>query len=766
MKQLSSRWVITVLVAPVLLILCILIADIDRVPQAEASGGKGYVQVAFTGAYNTTGTSNFPGYQSVLLNVIAVRFNKSSDTTLSDSDSSWQTVSAPPGAVAGATSATTGNFAPNGNSKKTVRTEAQIDLARLQNNVTLFNIGKIKAITYQQVELLLDQNPGNLVPVCGSGMAEGCITYGTQLPSGFTSVRFKYDRGLTVKANSTVILTLAINAILGNPPATSTDLVQLQPEICPVPVPQDTSSATCSFSPPFSPPTLATQVAAILSGQVKGATSSGVVNAQLPGTGTIVSSAIVDSTSKRNYTMILPAGTYDFVVNGGNARTIDAWSSVTVPVGTPSPMGFTVISKATRLVSGNVNDACTGTAISGATVQAFAPPSHVRSIPCPSPSATPSPGTPAECVSDCDKFASGLPPAGCVVVATSSTSSLGAYPLSGGTSAFSSLPLDTKANYGLMATASGYNGELLSGKDRSEILKCEGSGYKDDACSFSLQHGTLQVTTDLGSITNSPVNVMVNAEDSGTFNGEGVQMLTIPPGRQSLINAPMLVPIQGTPIMVTPTGTPTATPTATATPTPGARRTATVTPTATMTSTPVVIGGAASYDLFASVQDLFGAAPQKVGGHTIAVVSGAPAPSINCAITTAPTPLVPMPCVGHGSVQGIVQSPDQNTLVVVSKDDGFGNQVDISSIQVPIQVASPMPTPNFSICEPADTYTFTHYEAQPTGSPSPVVDGSVATTLTAPTTTTATACQSICSAPGTGPTTCLLCQATSAISIP
>jgi hypothetical protein len=632
-KQLSSRWVITVLLVPVLLVLSILIASIDKLPQAEGANGKGFVQVAFTAIVNNQ------GYQNVSLNVLGVRFHESSDMTISEGDPGWQTVAVSPGATAGSIFPTLsfgGNFGPNGNAVGvgSARTEMQLDVAQLQNNLAVFNIGKINAINYKQVELLLDDvNPGSVTPVCSlataNGSAEGCISYPVQLAGG-SSPRFAFDGGLLdVPRNATQIFPLAIDVVVGAAPVTSNDVVVITPNICPVPGLVGTTPLSCPFDAGST-----TAVAAIVKGQIMGATGSGIVNAQLPGTGTIVSSAMVDKTKSRNFTMILPAGTYDFVAGSGNGRTTDAWSSVAVPAGTPSPMVFNVSNKGTRPVSGSVNDACSGAPISGAAVQVYAPPSHIGStlINCASPSPA---ATPAAC--ECDDFSIGRPTAGCVVIATSSTSMLGAYPFSpsGSTrNAFSSLPL-IKGNYGLMATASGYNGELLSVKNKSETFKCQGSGYKDDACSFSLQHGTLQVAVDAGATTSRPLNVMLNAEDQGTFDGEGVQMLTIPAGQQTSLPAPILVPIA-------PTAAAEQIPAASTADLAAAEegggtlaRAVKTTAAPTPTSTPVVIGGAASYDLFASVQDVFNKAPQKVGGHTIAVRSGVPAPAVNCA--TVPT---------------------------------------------------------------------------------------------------------------------------------
>jgi hypothetical protein len=776
-KQLSSRWAAFVLLVPVFLVLSILIAGHDKSPQAASSGGKGFVQIAFTGAISG-GPANFPNYQSVMLNVIAVRFNPTTLLDLSDADPVWQTVAVAPGTTAGSIFPTLsfgGNFGPNGNAVGIGqgRSVMQIDLAQLQNNLTVFNTGRINAETYQQVELLLDSTPGTVTPICGAGtsVGEGCISYQTQFPPGFLTVRFPpagakatpVPGGLfTVTRNTTTIFPIAINAVLpGAAPVTSTDKIQIAPEICPLPLLPTSNPISCTFSS-GSPPPNSTAVGAIVSGHVTGANSQGVVRAELAGTGTVISSASVDNTTTRNYTMIMPAGDFDLVASSSFNHTIDAQSGWVLTPGQHT-INFTVKNTSTRTLNGTVSDGCSGAGISGATVEIFGPPTHVGGVDCASPAPAP---TPAGCVTSCDSFASGAPPAGCVILGSSSSSNLGAYPFSpsgAAKTAFSTLPISKSFNYGLRATASGFNGRLLAMKDRNGLLKCDGSGFKDDVCSFGLKHGTFKVTTDAGStVTVNPLNVLVDVEDQGTFNGEALDMVTIPVGQTAnLAPAPILVPIfatspaaMATAAMsgVIPGGAETAVAAARATPTP--------------TGTPVDIGGAANYDLFASVQDLFGAAPQKVTGHKIAVLSGIPAPSA-CATAVVAESLTPLTCVGHGSVQGSLATVDQRTLLVVSKNAG-ANPVQISSSLVPLVNSNP----NFSVCEPVDNYTLTHFETQPTGSPTPI--GSAAASLSGPITipfTSKAPCFSICNPPGAptpGPGgSCLLCQQTGAsVSLP
>ncbi len=784
MKHLSSRWAVIVLLAPAIVVVSILMAGWGEAPSASSSGGKGYVQVAFTGSASGPNNNNpFPNFQSVLLNVIAVRFNPTTDMSLSDADGSWNTIAVAPGASPGDAFGSLsfgGSFGPNGNaiSFGKARAEMQVDLALLQNNLTVFNTTRIRAQKYYQVELLLDGgSPAIVVPLCGSGQStgEGCITYPTTLVG--SSIRFPPfgstapSSGLfDVARNTTTLIPIAINAVLGPPPTTSTDVVSFSGEICPIRGLPTQNPIACTFGG-TPPPSAAYAVGAVVQGQVHGATGSGIVEAEISGTGTVVSTAAVDSTSKRNYYMMLPAGTYDLVGSSPTGRSFDAQSHVVLSNTNNGPynIDFNLTTRATRPVNGHVVDACSGIGISGAQVEIYGPPKWVDNIPCsPSPtpatSATPFPTPPPQCSAQCEDFSTGAPAEGCVVLATSSTNNLGVYPFSpsgSAPSAFTALPVlqigkvNQPTGYGIKAMASGYNGRLLSVRNVSGSYKCDGSGFQHNACSFALQHGTLQVTVDTSGtpIQGNPINVLVNAEDQGTFNGEGLNLTTIPVGKTSNPGPlPISVPIYE------PSPSPTA---AAETLSPEAGFVAAkATPTAT--GTPVDIGGAQNYDLFASVQDLFGAAPQKVGGHTYAVLSGVPAPSA-CATAVVSGGLSGLTCVGHGSILGSTYgTADQNTLLSLSKGG-----VQLSQSRV-MQITG---NNNASICAPADPdgYTVTQYEAQPTGTP--VAVGSATISLNGPTLVAPggkTACFSICSAPTSGatpsgsptPTKCLLCQQT------
>ncbi len=313
------------------------------------------------------------------------------------------------------------------------------------------------------------------------------------------------------------------------------------------------------------------------------------------------------------------------------------------PIASPSPdpFAFNIVHKATRTLSGAVFDACTGQTLPGATLLLYAPATMVGTQDCTVNGAAP-------CTTTCGQFVNNPDgtdvPAGCVVVGTTSTTDLGTYPIPGSAavpSPFSLVPLLSGTNeYALSATTSGYNGELLGVTTKTNSLQCLGSLFHKSSgqavCNFSLQHGNLAVTTDIGSaavLPTSNLNVLVNVEDHRTSNGEAVGMVTIPAGQPSNAAA-VSIPVPISPPTVVAVASTTASP----------------------TPTPVVFGGAASYDLFASVQDLFGSAPQKVSGHQIAVAGDVAAPAA-CATTAPAEPLTGLACVGHGSIAGTNREP-------------------------------------------------------------------------------------------------------------
>lgn len=764
------------ILAPVLVILAILFVGVDR-PEASSSTAKGMLQVILTGT--VSGTSGFSGNPNVSLNVVSVRLHPSSDLTVPDDDPNWQTIAVPSGSTRGDTNPSLtlgGSFGPNGQAVSVGmgRSEIQIDLG-LINSATIFNTGKVKAITYGQVELILDPTtPGNLVPPCGVGTStgEGCIVYPLVFPPTFTSIRTATQ--FTVTRKTTQPIVVDIGAALSAGPQTSNQQVIFTPSICVVPLSGTVPNPQC---PAPASSLVATDFTALVTGSVTGGTKKTTVNAELPNTGTIVSSVTLDEAtgSQNTFTMVLPvanltsgtsclgalqncSATYDiYAATPGFTNDIVQAVKVfnTGPSTTNSPLTFTITKQGGSNVKGKVFDACSGGTIAGVTLDLYAP-------------ATSATGT------DCN-LGSGQIPSTCSVIAEASTDATGSFPLPGnGTQAspFLSIPKFTKGEYALKASASGFNSEILAVETGGNgTFQCPGSGFKNKECDFSLPHGEIdvfaQLSNDSFANATTPFNLLVTAEDTGTFNGEGVTLVTIPLGSQmNSAPVPVFVP-------ASPTPTPTA---AAAESAFSFDADAKATPSPTPTT--VFIGSPPSYDLFASVQDLFGAAPQKNTGHTIAAVSGVSPPTYcqNTVSVPAAAPTVTLPmvgCVGHGSVSGTALNPDQNTLMVVSKASGdseAGPPVDLMTTTV---IGNGQQSGGaFAICAPVDAYTVTHVESQPTGTP--VAGSSVSVMMTPPviistptpaSTPTAPACNGICSdfSGSNSGKSCLLCQSTGSI---
>jgi len=774
-----------VLLVPTLIIVAILLIGIGA-PEA-GSNGKGFLQILFTGAVSTT--SGFFSNPTVQLNVVSVRLNPSNNLGISDGDPSWQTIAVPAGGTVGSSNPSLsfgGSFGPNGTAVNVGqgRSEIQINMGLL-NSLTIFNTGKIRGESYGQVELVLDPaTPGFVTPPCnvGSQTGEGCISYPLVLAPTVSTIRTPVP-SLTVTRKTTQQLVINISAQLGPGPSLSTQQVQVTPSICVVP--NSGPAGTCP--PPLFNTTLGS-FAGFIGGKVIGSTSKTMVIAELPNTGTIISSVGVDKNG--DWSMILPVpnsnadavapkcpsgtgtffGTYDFYVStSGKSLDVDQGVSV-CNGGTPFsggtsnspnlPINFTLVNQPHQGLTGTVFDACTGATIGGATLELYGN--------------TGLDGTRIDC------SLVGNPPAipsTCVVIATASTDDTGAFPLPGNgaqASPFKSIPQFPKGQYALKASASGYNTEILGVVTaKGGTLGCPGSGFKKNQtdCNFSLPHGEIDVTANSTvAAATSPYNLLVTIEDTGTFNGVGAGLVTIPVGSTSNSN-PMPIFVPAAPpfpsgVVVSPDVSPVADANAVA----DADARAAATPTAS--PTPVFIGAPTGYDVFASVQDLFGAVPQSNTGHSIAVLSNIAPPAYCQSATSAPpAPAALLPavtCVGHGSVAGSVVDPDQNTQILVSKAAGNGNNVDLMTTTV---------VPNgqqggggFAICAPADSYTVTHVESQPTGTP--IAEASTSVTLVGPTTiatpmTTPTPppCQGICSdfSGSSNGKVCLLCQGTGSL---
>ncbi|MGH7878614.1 MAG: hypothetical protein ACREQD_03885, partial [Candidatus Binataceae bacterium] len=525
MKQLSSRWAAAVLLAPVLMIVAILLIGIDA-PEA-GSGGKGFLQILFTGS--VTSTSGFFSNPSVQLNVVSVRLNPSGDLGISDNAPNWQTIAVPAGGTAGSTNPSLsfgGNFGPNGTAVAVGqgRSEIQIDMGLL-NSLTIFNTGKIRGDTYRQVELVLDPaTPGNVEPPCnvGTQTGEGCISYPLQFDPAVVSLRAQAT--VTVTRKNTQQLVMNINAQLGPGPTSSSQAVLVTPSICVVPL-----TGTNPACPPPLGSTPLGNFAGIIKGTVTGFTNKTMVNAELPGTGTIVSSVGVEPGSGA-WSMILPVpnfsagftscsntpgscfGTYDIYATT-SSKSLEERQGVTVnngPTGTNPALNFSITHEAHQAITGRVFDACSGAVIPGATLELFG-------------ATDPTTGARVDCSFTPDAQGNPVIPPNCVVIATASTDDTGSFPLAGNgsqASPFRSVPEFPKGQYALKASATGHNTVILgvvTGKNGT--LSCPGSGFKNSqqACNFSLPSGELDVTASSAvPAMTVPYNLLVTAEDSGT----------------------------------------------------------------------------------------------------------------------------------------------------------------------------------------------------------------------------------------------------------
>jgi len=90
-KDLSSRWAVAILLAPVLLILGLALSGGNQAATAAApAAGKGTVAIALEGTF--ANSQNVTSFQRIALNVVSIRLNPSTDADVSDFDSRWVTI--------------------------------------------------------------------------------------------------------------------------------------------------------------------------------------------------------------------------------------------------------------------------------------------------------------------------------------------------------------------------------------------------------------------------------------------------------------------------------------------------------------------------------------------------------------------------------------------------------------------------------------------------------------------------------------------------
>ena len=451
---------------------------------APSSFPTGNVEVALADSPSTS-------FQQMVLNVVSVRFNPSTDLHISETDKKWEIISPqPPSSGVG----------PN---------EAAIDLNSLAIQAQIFNTGPLKTnTTFNQIELVLDPiSPGSVVPVCAPVVTgEGCISYPMKVPSG-TNLRVKLTPPLTVKNNQLQIVVIDFNPGVISFPSGTSGSFTINPTITVPPV--NTFMATGSGT------------------VVKGSTHNEKITAEVPGTGQIVTT--VNTQKNGAFTFGLPAaaaGTaYDLFASGSRTTFVPLANQVFTP-GAASLGNLMPSARGGAPLSGTIVDKCTGLGIGGVSLEVLTP-------------AVNDPGA------DCTK----TPATGCVVVATATTDAAGSYPQVTTSSTFNAIPVGAGTKYTFRISASAYDSVINPITSATSPLKCPGSGATDDKCNFSLTRGVINGNVTLPAANpGAPLNVMVMAEQSNTNNIANVATTTIPSGS---ISAPFTIMVPTTKTIAT-----------------------------------------------------------------------------------------------------------------------------------------------------------------------------------------------------------------------
>jgi hypothetical protein len=598
----------------------------------------GLIEVAFVASPTSTASPN-PGFQSISLNIVSVRLNPSTNANVADSDPNWKVIAAPPGANA----ATGGTL--------------NLNLADLQANAAAFNTGKVAAQTYQQVEVVVDATfPGSVTPACVSGSTpafEGCVSYPLTLTNG---TNLRTSATVPVSATGLATLVININPTGLTPPAAAGGHFTASPTI---------SVAANSF--------LGT-----LSGTVAGVPKSGAtITAETAGTNLVVASAPVASGG--SYTIDLPAaetlGTaYDlFVAGSSGSSSFGVASSVVVTRGTTTTQDFTLSDNpGNGTVSGTIISSGPGTSgqsIPGATVNLLR----------------------ATGSTDCQTSFG----AGCVVVETTTASSIGSY-------SFTTVPF---GKYFAEAQATGSTIVIQPLTLSSGTASCTGSPISTN-CSFNLPNNVITgfVAVEPPATLSNSISVTVLAEQHDTGNLVGLVPLTVRSG-----SAPFTLQV------------------------------------------PTEINGESStFDLIATAQDTYLGIGSAFTGHNQAVASNIAGSS---SASPAPIPTMTVQCLGHGTIAGTVLHPDSGSHVRLFQDANAGVA---PTALVQLQDAAAGQTSGFyAFCAPpGDDYFVERFEqTSPTSSPSAVAtpQGPITVATPAPAPTGAVT-------PGATPTPCPLCQ--------
>src|SRR6266849_4065337 len=290
MKRISRLWTNSTRLARILLVL--LLALYQGCGGGGGGGGGGGAPPAPAAAGNVEialADSPSSSLQQIVLNVVSVRFNPSTNLQISETDKKRESILPKP---------PSSGLGPN---------EATIDLNSLATQAQIFNTGQLRTKTFGQVELVLDPiAPGSVVPVCSPAVlnglpalpGEGCISYPMKLLKPGTNLRAATS--LTVKSKQLSMLVLDITPTIVSGPADSNGFYTIDPTITVAPV--NNFLATVSGT------------------VVKGATRNEKITAEIAGTNQIVTT--VNTQKGGTFTFGLPAaaaGTaYDLFASGPN----------------------------------------------------------------------------------------------------------------------------------------------------------------------------------------------------------------------------------------------------------------------------------------------------------------------------------------------------------------------------------------------------------------------------------------------------------------
>jgi Domain of unknown function (DUF4382) len=456
-KRLPALYSTLALVGPLLVIAALLAGPFG----CGGSGGGGATPVPTMGSLEI-GFVDSPSnaFQAIALNIVSVRLNPST-VAVPDTDPNWVSVTAPPASGPG---------------------ELSVNLLDFQNDAVVFNIGKITAQTYFQVEVVFDAAlPGMVIPSCTSGTQEGCITANASF-TGSTNVVTTAAGGVQVTSGGLTPLIIDINPGTPAPPAAPGGNYTLNPSI--------TVAPTGTF--------LAT-----VSGTVSGvsAVSGDTINAELTGTNSIVATAPIPASGA--YSIQLPAGvngtTYDlFVSSTTGSTTFGVVSGLTLTRGgvTPPAQNFSVTAPGTATtIAGTVIDARTHNALVGATVNLLLP---------------------QESTDNCMASMTG-----CVIVSTTTSNSAGIY-------TFSSPSPPGGTLYYVQAIMTGTQTQTLPVTFSGTVGICPG-GANPNNCSFNLNNVLItgNIVVDPPPAAGTNIVVTVIAEQTGTGNLVGLTQATV-----------------------------------------------------------------------------------------------------------------------------------------------------------------------------------------------------------------------------------------------